>query len=224
MNEARHCAEQIQAVVKLLLCGDWYSRLRQCQRFSSFLVFTLLLFPSGFHHTATAASLSFLIPAFSANWPDLFTFKAAFLPSFSRKPCCFHEKTFFIFLRLFRSLSFSLLIAHLSPQSFGTSLSSTQGMAALSTEAQSGLSAHTNVDEHEGIQQSSTVAQAAPAFANNAFSHLTLYTGNTMRTGTTGQLTTNLKKSNQEVKRVYGSSRSHALDGFFQRVHVLDPS
>ncbi|KAI1296402.1 hypothetical protein EDD11_007337 [Mortierella claussenii] len=37
------------------------------------------------------------------------------------------------------------------------------------------------------------------AFAHHKFSHLTLYTGNTMRTGTTGQLNTNLKKSNQEL-------------------------
>ena len=37
------------------------------------------------------------------------------------------------------------------------------------------------------------------ALANSTFSHLTLYTGNTMRTGTTGQLNTSLKKSNQEV-------------------------
>ncbi|CAO3566500.1 unnamed protein product [Mortierella alpina] len=37
------------------------------------------------------------------------------------------------------------------------------------------------------------------AWANNTFSHLTLYTGNTMRTGTTGQLNTSLKKSNQEL-------------------------
>ncbi|KAK3833611.1 MAG: hypothetical protein J3R72DRAFT_231165 [Linnemannia gamsii] len=38
-----------------------------------------------------------------------------------------------------------------------------------------------------------------PAFANDVFSHLTLYTGNTMVTGTTGLLNTSLKKSNQEL-------------------------
>ncbi|KAG0278737.1 hypothetical protein BGZ95_003278 [Linnemannia exigua] len=37
------------------------------------------------------------------------------------------------------------------------------------------------------------------AFANDVFSHLTLYTGNTMVTGTTGLLNTSLKKSNQEL-------------------------
>ncbi|KAF9363966.1 hypothetical protein BGX34_002905 [Mortierella sp. NVP85] len=81
-------------------------------------------------------------------------------------------------------------------------------MAALSTEAQSGLSAHTNGEGRERIQQSSTVAQAA----NNAFSHLTLYTGNTMRTGTTGQLTTNLKKSNQELVSALQDTLLYSLD------------
>ncbi|ORZ11691.1 hypothetical protein BCR41DRAFT_356773 [Lobosporangium transversale] len=37
------------------------------------------------------------------------------------------------------------------------------------------------------------------AFAQEKFQHLTLYTGNTIRTGTTGQLNVSLKKSNQEL-------------------------
>lgn len=58
---------------------------------------------------------------------------------------------------------------------------------------------HGNGHRANGEAQHSVVA-------NTAFSHLTLYTGNTMRTGTTGQLNTTLKKSNQEV-RLYSKDR-----------------
>ncbi|GJJ68037.1 glutamate--cysteine ligase regulatory subunit [Entomortierella parvispora] len=81
-------------------------------------------------------------------------------------------------------------------------------MTALSSEAHpagNGHSANGN-GYHNGYTNGSTpvaVATAAPTtsapFANDAFTHLTLYTGNTMRTGTTGQLNTSLKKSNQEL-------------------------
>lgn len=78
-------------------------------------------------------------------------------------------------------------------------------MTALSSEAHNGATnGYTNGSaEHNNNNNNnhSTMAvSGAPAFANNAFSHLTLYTGNTMRTGTTGQLNTSLKKSNQEVR------------------------
>lgn len=38
------------------------------------------------------------------------------------------------------------------------------------------------------------------AFSKDVFSHLTLFTGNTMVTGTTGLLNSTSKKSNQEVR------------------------
>ncbi|KAF8941367.1 hypothetical protein EDD21DRAFT_391915 [Dissophora ornata] len=57
-----------------------------------------------------------------------------------------------------------------------------------------------------------TAVSAGPAFANEDFSHLTLYTGNTMRTGTTGQLNTNLKKSNQELVSAVQDTLLHSLD------------
>ncbi|KAI8349105.1 hypothetical protein B0O80DRAFT_460708 [Mortierella sp. GBAus27b] len=74
-------------------------------------------------------------------------------------------------------------------------------MATLSAEAQDTLAARTaGVNRHGQIHPSSTIGQATlPAFANHAFSHLTLYTGNTMRTGTTGHLNSSLLKSNQEL-------------------------
>ncbi|KAG0211028.1 hypothetical protein BGX28_008598 [Mortierella sp. GBA30] len=57
-----------------------------------------------------------------------------------------------------------------------------------------------NTGEHASSAASGAVAGETPVtFANDTFSHLTLYTGNTMRTGTTGQLNTSLKKSNQEL-------------------------
>lgn len=49
-------------------------------------------------------------------------------------------------------------------------------------------------------------AQQHSVVASTAFSHLTLYTGNTMRTGTTGQLNTTLRKSNLEV-RLYSKEK-----------------
>ncbi|KAF9136336.1 hypothetical protein BGW39_000052 [Mortierella sp. 14UC] len=50
---------------------------------------------------------------------------------------------------------------------------------------------------HSGVQNGDRVPPAA--LAKDVFSHLTLYTGNTMVTGTTGLLNTSLKKSNQEL-------------------------
>lgn len=62
---------------------------------------------------------------------------------------------------------------------------------------------------HNSIYDSSILAhkqlktRTGPvAFAHESFKQLTLYTGNTMRTGTTGQLASNLSKSNQEVSSV----------------------
>jgi hypothetical protein len=80
-------------------------------------------------------------------------------------------------------------------------------MTALSSEAHNGaINSYTNGSTQHNSNLSdnqSTEASGARAFANNAFSHLTLYTGNTMRTGTTGQLNTSLKKSNQEVRILF---------------------
>lgn len=49
-----------------------------------------------------------------------------------------------------------------------------------------------------GIQNRDRVLPAA--FSKDVFSHLTLFTGNTMVTGTTGLLNSTAKKSNQEVR------------------------
>ncbi|KAF9915584.1 hypothetical protein BX616_005823 [Lobosporangium transversale] len=69
-------------------------------------------------------------------------------------------------------------------------------MAVISSEAHSGeLRKREETHNNGSVLTSSSLS----AFANHNFSHLTLYTGNTMRTGTTGQLNTNLKKSNQEL-------------------------
>lgn len=57
---------------------------------------------------------------------------------------------------------------------------------------------HNGVAHGNGNHEANGEAQHS-VVASTAFSHLTLYTGNTMRTGTTGQLNTTLKKSNQEV-------------------------
>ncbi|KAF9181199.1 hypothetical protein BGZ51_005591 [Haplosporangium sp. Z 767] len=78
-------------------------------------------------------------------------------------------------------------------------------MATFSPEAfnnRSGNGAvHTDGYSNGNGSQVSTgpVPPTKPAFVNDTFSNLTLYTGNTMRTGTTGQLNTNLKKSNREL-------------------------
>ncbi|KAF9135999.1 hypothetical protein BGW39_009051 [Mortierella sp. 14UC] len=82
-------------------------------------------------------------------------------------------------------------------------------MTALSSEAHNGATTngHTN-----GSSEQTQVAGVAPAFANNAFSHLTLYTGNTMRTGTTGQLNTSLKKSNQELVSAVQDTLLYSVD------------
>ncbi|KAF9995605.1 hypothetical protein BGZ79_010707 [Entomortierella chlamydospora] len=74
-------------------------------------------------------------------------------------------------------------------------------MSAISTEAHSDLlngQAYSN-GNGQAYTQINGSNVTLPSFANQHFSHLTLYTGDTMRTGTTGQLNTNLKKSNQEL-------------------------
>ncbi|KAK3841489.1 MAG: hypothetical protein J3R72DRAFT_152744 [Linnemannia gamsii] len=84
-------------------------------------------------------------------------------------------------------------------------------MTALSSEAHNGATStngHTNGSSEEQTQ----VSGVTPAFANNAFSHLTLYTGNTMRTGTTGQLNTSLKKSNQELVSAVQDTLLYSVD------------
>ncbi|KAF9952364.1 hypothetical protein BGZ72_006339 [Mortierella alpina] len=50
------------------------------------------------------------------------------------------------------------------------------------------------------------------AFAHESFKQLTLYTGNTMRTGTTGQLASNLNKSNQELLLALEETLHHSLE------------
>ena len=67
---------------------------------------------------------------------------------------------------------------------------------------------HTNGQHHfngkavyhsNGTQNGGSALPAA--FSKDVFSHLTLFTGNTMVTGTTGLLNSTAKKSNQEVRR-----------------------
>ncbi|KAF9576198.1 hypothetical protein EC968_010321 [Mortierella alpina] len=83
-------------------------------------------------------------------------------------------------------------------------------MTAISTDDQNRPNGSGNGHSNTYINGSGSTdhaSSAAPvstpaegfAQANHTFSHLTLYTGNTMRTGTTGQLNTSLKKSNQEL-------------------------
>ncbi|KAG0288389.1 hypothetical protein BGZ97_006830 [Linnemannia gamsii] len=89
-------------------------------------------------------------------------------------------------------------------------------MTALSSEAHNGvINSYTNGSTQHNSNLSdnqSTEASGARAFANNAFSHLTLYTGNTMRTGTTGQLNTSLKKSNQELVSAVQDTLLYSVD------------
>ncbi|KAF9912060.1 hypothetical protein EC991_001006 [Linnemannia zychae] len=83
-------------------------------------------------------------------------------------------------------------------------------MTALSSEAHNRATitnGHTN-----GSSEQTQASGVAPAFANNAFSHFTLYTGNTMRTGTTGQLNTSLKKSNQELVSAVQDTLLYSVD------------
>ncbi|KAF9359372.1 hypothetical protein BGX26_012490 [Mortierella sp. AD094] len=56
---------------------------------------------------------------------------------------------------------------------------------------------HDHIPLHNGHQLKSKALSAA--FAQGTFTHLTLFTGNTIATGTTGLLNTTLKKSNQEL-------------------------
>ncbi|KAG0309389.1 hypothetical protein BGZ98_002895 [Dissophora globulifera] len=80
-------------------------------------------------------------------------------------------------------------------------------MTALSTGSDASVASHLNgnatsngYDHANGSGAEAVLAGATPpSFAKVPFSQLTLYTGNTMRTGTTGQLNTSFKKSNQEL-------------------------
>ncbi|KAF8940229.1 hypothetical protein BGZ47_007818 [Haplosporangium gracile] len=91
-------------------------------------------------------------------------------------------------------------------------------MTALSSETHNGATngytngsaEHNNNNNHN--HQSTTEVSGARTFANNAFLHLTLYTGNTMRTGTTGQLNTSLKKSNQELVSAVQETLLYSVD------------
>ncbi|KAF9091629.1 hypothetical protein BGX23_004986 [Mortierella sp. AD031] len=89
-------------------------------------------------------------------------------------------------------------------------------MTAVSSEAHNsatnGYTNGSNGQHHNGNGTASTQVGGAPTFANNAFSHLTLYTGNTMRTGTTGQLNTSLKKSNQELVSAVQDTLLYSVD------------
>ncbi|KAF9111481.1 hypothetical protein BGX27_004845 [Mortierella sp. AM989] len=91
-------------------------------------------------------------------------------------------------------------------------------MSALATEAHRDLVndqpyTNGNGQAQEQINGSSATPPATLApFANQHFSHLTLYTGNTMLTGTTGQLNTNLKKSNQELFAAIEDTLLHSLE------------
>ncbi|KAF8967987.1 hypothetical protein BGZ46_000077 [Entomortierella lignicola] len=91
-------------------------------------------------------------------------------------------------------------------------------MSVLSTEPHSGTingQAYTNNNGqvHEQTNASNPSSTLVPVpFANHPFSHLTLFTGNTMRTGTTGQLNTSLKKSNQELVTAVEDTLLYSLD------------
>ncbi|KAG0256543.1 hypothetical protein DFQ27_005684, partial [Actinomortierella ambigua] len=52
----------------------------------------------------------------------------------------------------------------------------------------------------------------AEAIAQQEFSHLTLYTGNTMRTGTTGMTNSQLQKSNQELLSALEDTLLHSMN------------
>ncbi|KAG0322695.1 hypothetical protein BGZ99_003188 [Dissophora globulifera] len=72
---------------------------------------------------------------------------------------------------------------------------------------------HGAVHATNGKQGSSPRSRTAPvAFALEPFSHLTLYTGNTMRTGTTGLLNTTQKKSNQELVSAVEDTLNYSLE------------
>lgn len=129
--------------------------------------------------------------------------KVFFLPSL------FHSSLFLFFLLSFHPSPLIPPTRHQPEPQTTSSPRPPQGqhihiskMTALSSEAHNGATnGYTNGSaEHNNNNHSTTEVSGSPAFANNAFSHLTLYTGNTMRTGTTGQLNTSLKKSNQEVR------------------------
>lgn len=70
---------------------------------------------------------------------------------------------------------------------------------------------HNGVAHGNGYHEANGEAQHS-VVASTAFSHLTLYTGNTMRTGTTGQLNTALKKSNQELVSAVQDTLQYSLE------------
>ncbi|KAG0262978.1 hypothetical protein BG011_009476 [Mortierella polycephala] len=91
-------------------------------------------------------------------------------------------------------------------------------MATFSSEAYSSRSDNGTVHANGYFNGNGTqvptglVPPTKPTFVNDTFSHLTLYTGNTMRTGTTGQLNTSLKKSNQELISAVQETLLYSLD------------
>ncbi|KAF9350562.1 hypothetical protein BGX26_011278 [Mortierella sp. AD094] len=87
-------------------------------------------------------------------------------------------------------------------------------MSAISTEAHNGPANSQAFSNGNGqaYTQINGSGVAPASFANQHFSHLTLYTGNTMRTGTTGQLNTSLKKSNQELITAVEDTLLYSLD------------
>ncbi|KAG0363373.1 hypothetical protein BC939DRAFT_444829 [Gamsiella multidivaricata] len=73
-------------------------------------------------------------------------------------------------------------------------------MTAIQTpESLQGPTYSRNYEGHSHYSKQPRTRTQPVAFAQETFSQLTLYTANTMRTGTTGLLNTTLKKSNQEL-------------------------
>ncbi|KAG0259755.1 hypothetical protein BG011_002404 [Mortierella polycephala] len=67
--------------------------------------------------------------------------------------------------------------------------------------------------QHYAAYEKQSKSRTGPvAFAQDTFSHLALYTGNTMRTGTTAQLATSQKKSNQELLSAVEDTLHNSLE------------
>ncbi|KAG0226083.1 hypothetical protein BGW41_004282 [Actinomortierella wolfii] len=81
-------------------------------------------------------------------------------------------------------------------------------MTALTSAVESTNGHHSN--GINGITAAGT--GAAQSIAQQAFSNLTLYTGNTMRTGTTGMTNSQLKKSNQELISALEDTLLHSMN------------
>ncbi|KAI1319140.1 hypothetical protein EDD11_004783 [Mortierella claussenii] len=94
-----------------------------------------------------------------------------------------------------------------------TAIHATGGLyEATSNGHNGGHHAHEHaISLHTNSNKSKSRAQPV-SFSQNVFSHLTLYSGNTIRTGTTGQLNTTLKKSNQELVSAVEDTLLFSLD------------